>query len=82
MRNFNHQTYTAFILLKDNTPAIPKAILVIKRTPMLTMNKFFPGIPSMEFLNASTAYVAGLMLVRIDSHNGILSNGNNAPLRK
>ena len=49
---------------------------------MLTMNKFFPEIPNIENLNASTAYVAGLILVSIESHGGILSSGNKAPLRK
>ncbi len=37
---------------------------------MLTINKLLPGIPSMEILNASTGYVAGLKLVRIDNHEG------------
>jgi hypothetical protein len=73
---------TAFILLKDNIPAIPNIIVVIKRIPRFTINKFFPETASIENLNPSTAYVAGLILVRIDNHLGILSRGNNAPLRK
>jgi hypothetical protein len=45
-------------------------------------NGYFPVIPSMADLNASTPYVAGSRVVRIESQKGRFFSGNRAPLKK
>ncbi len=50
--------------------------------PTLISNIFFSFMPSREYRNASTAYVAGFIFDSTDSHAGTLLKENNAPLKK
>lgn len=61
---------------------VPKAITDTSKILMSMANGFFPVIRSIVFREASTAYVAGSIVVRIESHVGRLFTGKSASLKK